>query len=335
MTITLFDFEKSLHECGDISYHTSLAVAVSGGPDSMALLWFLMAYTKDKNLSLNVYTVDHGLRPESASEAQMVEDFLKGQPYVHHKILKWDGNKPSTRLLEEARKVRYRLLIQAAQKDGCDCLFVAHHRDDQAETFLMRLSKGSGLDGLCGMSYRQNIETDGGQTIVLLRPLLDFSKQDLMNVCNENKVPFAIDPTNENKDYMRPRLRSIYAALEEEGLSAKRLATTAKRVQRAKSALEEMSKKLFNEALSYNCTNEYKFNYNLLKAAPEELRLRVILMTVEKIFPQDDYGPRLERIENLTHRIFFEPNFKSATLSGCLFTHNQKEKELVISKEAM
>ena len=328
MGLTLHQFEEALAACGDFSAQERLAVGVSGGPDSMALASLLSAYAQKHGKEIFVYTVDHGLRAQAAQEAALVSRLLSAWPNTHHKILRWEGEKPQTRLLEEARKARYNLLFEAAREDGCKSLFIAHHQDDQAETFLIRLAKGSGLDGLCGMRPMQPME--GG---ILVRPLLGFSKEELIQTCRENNIEFVDDPTNSNETYTRPRLRAVKKALEEEGMTSKRLATTATRLLRARQALEAMSDDLFKDALLESGEEGYVFDWLKLKSAPEELSLRVVLRSIELLCPHEDYGPRMERVENLLGRILHDDGFKGATLSGCAFTKNVKQNHLKIERE--
>lgn len=307
----------------------TIAVGVSGGPDSMALLWLLSQWSKGRNVSIEAFTVDHGLRAESAQEAQQVAAWVKDWPHVTHRILVWEGVKPESRILEEARGKRYALIAGAMRQSGVQNLFVAHHRDDQAETFLIRLAKGSGLDGLGAMRSRQRM--DNG--ITLVRPLLDVSKDDLILLCGESNIPYVDDPTNKNEEYLRPRLRAAQAVLEEEGLSAKRLALTAKRLGRASSALEDIAHDLFTTALVEEREDGFLFDYKALHAAHEELVLRVLLHAMNRVHPDGEYGPRLEKVENLLGRIIHDSAFKGATLGGCIFAIDAKNETLWVGRE--
>lgn len=305
-----------------------LAVAVSGGPDSMALLWLAARAAERGGFEIYAYTVDHGLRAESAAEAETVQGWIKNWPGVRHKILRWAGDKPGARVLEEARAARYDLIAVAMAVDEISTLAVGHHRDDQAETFLFRLAKGSGLDGLAGMLPAQK-----RKDIILLRPLLEVSKEDLVALCEAKDIPFVRDPTNENEDYMRPRLRAAREVLEQEGLSAKRLSLTARRIGRARAALESLAEELRLRALTEKREDGFLFDFNILRAAPEELVLRVVLASMEEIHPGEEYGPRLERAEALTARILYEEDFKGATLGGCIFAKDLRHATLWVGKE--
>ncbi len=329
MTLSEQEFSEKLAVMRDFAAEKSVAVAVSGGPDSMALCWLLSRWAEKNGLAVHAFSVDHGLRAESADEAKGVGAWVQGWPHVTHRVLRWEGEKPESRVLEEARAARYKLLAEAMKEAGCHSLFIAHHRDDQAETFLIRLAKGSGLDGLSGMRPLQSLEGHG----VLVRPLLDVSKEEILQMCDANNIPYVNDPTNKNEHYLRPRLRALKEALEEEGLSAKRLATTARRLARAKEALDDLAQDLFVMALKERRDDGFLFDYRALHAAHEELVLRVCLKAMDEIRQEADYGPRMERLETLLQRVLKDSLFKSATLGGCLFALDRKNGTLWIGKE--
>lgn len=328
MAYTLEDFEQSLAAL-DLDLAGPVVVGVSGGPDSMALLWLLSKFAEKQKFQIHAVTVEHGLRPESPEEAARVHDWVQGWTHVTHMIAPWEGDKPETRLLEEARRARYDLLKKAATTHGASYIFIAHHQDDQAETFLIRLAKGSGLDGLSAMAGVHPV----GDGLSLVRPLLDAPKDDLIALCRDNAVPFVEDPTNDNTDYLRPRLRAAKSVLEEEGLSAKRLAKTAARMARARAALENLSARLFKDALREQKEDGVLLDMVLLRTAPEELVLRVILHAMDTTHPGGDYGPRMERVESLLSRILHDEKFKGATLGGCLFAKDAKNGTLWIGRE--
>lgn len=293
----------------------------------MAMLWLLSRWAEKHDVFIDAYTVDHALRQESAQEAQQVGAWIKDWPRVSHHILRWDGEKPGSRILEEARFARYDLMAQAMKRQGTAFLLIAHHADDQAETFLIRLAKGSGVDGLSCMKPVQAM--DNG--VVIVRPLLEFTKADLVTICQSNNVPYVDDPTNKNEDYLRPRLRAARDILEEEGLSAKRLCTAARRMSRAREALEALAQTLFLAARMEQDAQKYVFDRQILQQSQEELVLRVILKAMNDLHPDDGYGPRLEKVENLLGRILHDQAFKGATLGGCIFS--VKGERLLIEKE--
>jgi tRNA(Ile)-lysidine synthase len=177
----------------DFPADESLAVGVSGGPDSMALCFLLSLWAQQakRKTLIHALTVDHGLRTDSDAEAKQVGRWLKGFKGVRHKILTWRPDKAVTsRVQERAREARYALMASYMKDYGLSRLFLAHHLDDQAETVLFRLSRGTGLDGLSGMAAEQAF-ADG---LVLCRPLLSIPKERLVQTCEANGVKFIDDP---------------------------------------------------------------------------------------------------------------------------------------------
>ena len=211
-------------------------LAVSGGPDSTALLLLAHRWRKERRIGpvLVAATVDHRLRPASKREAADVAKFAKSLGIDHH-ILVWSGKKPSKGLQEAARDARYGLLFGLAEKIRADAIVTAHTLDDQAETFLMRLAHGSGLSGLGGIR-----PTHMRDSVALVRPLLAVSKARLVATLRKNKIRYANDASNVDKKFLRPRLRELRAGLAAEGLGPERLATIARRLTRADDAIESI-----------------------------------------------------------------------------------------------
>lgn len=215
----------------------AIVLAVSGGPDSLALMWLAARWRKalKQGPALAVVTVDHGLRPEAAAEARAVRR-LAASLDLPHRTLRWNGDKPRTGIQAAARGARYRLLAQAAKTLGASHVMTAHTRDDQAETVLMRLSRGSGIAGLAAMA--REIERDG---VVLARPLLDVPKARLVATLTKARIAFATDPSNADPRFTRPRLRELMPQLAAEGCDARSLVRLAARAARADAALELMT----------------------------------------------------------------------------------------------
>ena len=314
------DFTKLMAR---FSLEGDLAVGVSGGSDSMALCYLL----KDSGLKVHALTVDHGLRPEAADEARQVGEWLSGWPGFQHHILKWEEPADSA-LQEEARKARYRLMSEYCAAQGIQHLFLAHHRDDQAETVLFRLAKGSGLDGLAGMQALQDYEG-----LTLVRPLLSVSKEALVKTCKDAGVDFIEDPSNENADFARVRLRQARAVLEEEGLSSKRLSVTAMRLARARQALEIWTEEVYKEVNIKNDAKRIEFQLKPLLSKPEEVIVRVVLMAFRQLRPESDYAPRMEKVEALVHDLRSLTDFRKRTLGGVIFEVDQGEDVLILAPE--
>ena len=216
---------------------TALVLAVSGGPDSTALLLMAARWRQARKTGprLLAVTIDHGLRRESAGEARAVARLAHALG-VPHRILRWTGKKPATGLQQNARDARYRLLAKAAARAKAGAIVTAHTLDDQAETVLIRMSRGSGLGGLGAMAREAPLPV-GGEA-VLVRPLLEIPKARLIATLRRARIAFADDPSNRDPRFTRARLREVMCALAREGLDARRLSLLARRLRRAEAAIE-------------------------------------------------------------------------------------------------
>lgn len=312
----------------------ALAVALSGGPDSMALLALVSEWAIPRDIRVVALTVDHALRPESATEAQQVHEWVARYfPPVTHKVLRRDVTHITpTKLQEQARHDRYRMMADECHAQGVSHLLLAHHQDDQAETFLFRLCKGSGLDGLAGMQTERALGD-----IHLIRPLLGFDKMSLMKTCHARDIPFVKDPSNGNDKFARVRLRQVMPLLAQEGLSAKRMSVTAQRLARARAALDQVTDQVWAQALML--TEEgLMFNLSVLQEQPEDIRIRVLMRALTAVSGQDDeYGPRLERVEELAQMLFTESaegaGFARTTLHHCIIEKSSARATLNIRRE--
>jgi tRNA(Ile)-lysidine synthase len=218
-----------------------LILAISGGPDSTALLVLAARWTKRlktrRKPKLLAVTIDHGLRPEARREAAAVKRLARRLGVPHH-TLHWRGDKPKSGLQEAARFARYRLLAQAAASAGFDHILTAHTLDDQAETVLFRLARGSGLAGLAGMAHATPLSAGDAGTLFLVRPLLHVAKARLYATLDAAKLSYAEDPSNRDPRFTRPRLRGLMPALAREGLDSRGFARLAVRARRANQAIE-------------------------------------------------------------------------------------------------
>ncbi len=216
-----------------------LVIAASGGPDSTALLLLAARWAKWQRQppQLLAVTVDHGLRLEAAAEAAAVKR-LASRLGVRHRTLRWRGKKPKTGLQEAARLARYRLLGDAAARAGYAHILTAHTLDDQAETVLFRLARGSGLTGLAGMAAASFLPGVSGRIILLLRPLLHIPKERLLATLQAAGIGYSEDPSNSDPQFTRARLRAVMPALAREGLDARGLSRLSMRMRRAEAAIE-------------------------------------------------------------------------------------------------
>jgi tRNA(Ile)-lysidine synthase len=230
---------EAAHLFADLAHHRGLVLAVSGGPDSTALLLLVARWraTLARGPKLLAVTIDHGLRVESTAEARAVRRVADALD-VAHRTLRWTGRKPSTGLQAAARAARYRLLASAARKAGARHVLTAHTLDDQAETVLFRLARGSGLTGLAGMARIAPLPVPGADQILLVRPFLAIPKARLIATVRAARVPFAQDPSNRDPRFTRARLREVMPVMAEHGLDAARISLLARRAARAEAAIE-------------------------------------------------------------------------------------------------
>ncbi|WP_445502459.1 tRNA lysidine(34) synthetase TilS [Microvirga sp. G4-2] len=277
-----------------LSHATGILAAVSGGPDSMAMMHLLARWGLERRIPIFVATVDHGLRPEAAEEAAFVarKAATLGLP---HRTLVWTGEKPRTGLQEAAREARYRLLIQYAREVGASHVVTAHTQDDQAETILMRLAKGSGLKGLTGMRRERNREG-----ITHARPLLGWPKAALLDLCRTSGWRFVTDPSNADERFARVRWRRLMPLLAEEGVTASRLARLAERVAQADEALEIKAREALERATPEAGEGVFSFQAACLAEEPFEIGLRILAQALGRI---DLDNIRLQRLESCIERL--------------------------------
>lgn len=286
-----------------------LAVAVSGGADSMALTLLAHGWAEAWGGSIIALTVDHRLREGAAAEAAQVRQWLAQRGIAHH-ILVRDESLPRHNLQAAARAARYRLLEGWCGSEGVLHLLVAHHREDQAETLLLRLARGSGLDGLAGMAGLAE-----HAPCRVLRPLLGVARQRLVATLKAAGQGWIEDPSNRNPAYARVRLRAGEAARDAAGLGAQQLAATAARLARARSALERDVAALLAEAAMLHPAGFVRLDPSPLLAAPEEVGLRA-LAGVLALVGGASYPPRLERLERLYRQVSAGLG-SGRTLGGC------------------
>ena len=307
---------------GDLARAPALVLAVSGGPDSTALLMLAARWCAalKNGPQLLAVTVDHGLRAQSAAEANAVKR-LACKLGVPHKTLRWTGRKPATGLQEAAREARYRLLAEAAKKAGARHVLTAHTMDDQAETVMLRLARGSGLSGLCAMARESDIF---GTTLV--RPLLDLPKARLIATLRKARLAFADDPSNRDPRFTRARLRGLMPALAKEGLSAPRLSTLARRLRRADLAIEAMvwaaGRRLASPAPS--AALALALDASAFARLPDEVALRLLGRAIAVI---GDEGPvELGKLEVLYEALAANKGRSAVirrTLAGAVVTHGR------------
>ncbi len=306
-------FSENMRRLGPFECSPKIAVALSGGSDSMCLTLLLKKWTIQHGGKLVALTVDHGLRSESRQEAACVTQWMKHQEIEHH-ILPWEGIKPLSKIQEYARAARYNLLENWCNTHGILHLCLGHNLEDQVETALFRLCRGSGLDGCAGMSAI--IEKP---TLRILRPILNVSRETIKQVLELNKQQWIEDPTNTNSKYTRNRLRKLQGLLGQEGLSTQRAFGFAKKQGQARLALEIAT----NEFIAKNIAL-YPEGYAFLKKdqlcnTPGDILLRSLAWILMSISGQD-FPPRHKNLEYLHSQLVSDSITTSRTCGGCLIS---------------
>jgi tRNA(Ile)-lysidine synthase len=290
-----------------------VALAVSGGSDSTALMWLAARWAGERANAprLSVLTVDHGLRKAAASEARAVKRAAKALGLAAT-ALTWRGAKPRAGVQAAAREARYRLMTEWCERHGAAALITAHTLDDQAETFLMRLARGSGLDGLASIG-----DTKRGATEIL-RPLLAVSRERLRATLEAAGVGWIEDPSNADDRFERVRMRRVLSLLEREGVSAKAISRTAERLARARRALDAAAEELFGRAVTIRDARHAAVDRAAYAAAPDELRVRLLQRILARIGGE---APELAAVERLA-AWHDAKGGRARTLAGCRVSKN-------------
>ena len=295
-----------------------VVLAVSGGSDSMALMVLVARWAASGRIPadvlIDVATVDHGLRAESAREADWVAERARALGF-RHTTLAWSGEKPQSAVQEEARAARYALLTAHAQAGPQPAAIVTGHTaDDQAETLIMRLGRGSGLDGLSGMSPARPLMPDS--SVVLVRPLLSLSKSALQGLLVRAGGTWLDDPSNDSLDFERVRLRAADANLEALGLSNAKLALSARRLSRARQALEVLTQEKLSALVAVHGGSYASLSRQAWAAEPAEIRVRLLARLLDT-FGGFARPAQLSQIEAL-EEVLAEGRPIAQTLGGCM-----------------
>ena len=311
--------------CTSLKVKRNLAVAVSGGSDSLALAYLTKCYALKNNIKVKYFIVDHKIRKESSLEAKSVKNVLK-KIGIESKILIWKGKKPSKNIQAIARNKRYSLLADECKKNDTDQLLIGHHLNDLFENFLIRLVRGSGLNGL--ISFGKNTKYKD-KNLNILRPLLDLEKSDLLHISKEVFNFFVDDPSNINTGYKRTRIRNLLQALEKEGLDKKKLKLTINNLKDSNETIKfYMNKNLEKNSVFLVRKNIYILNNNFFDQSHE-----IIFRSLTKIIQnlgKKYYPVRGKSINELIKGINFKA-FSKVTLGGCFI--ERVNKTILISQE--
>jgi len=291
----------------------AIGLAVSGGADSLALLLLVQRWASARDVSprLQVYSVDHGLRPEAAEEVAMVLSVAQSLG-VAATGLQWSGTKPHAGMQEAARIARYRLMGAAMAADKVPVLLTAHHRQDQAETVMMRLAHGSGVEGLRGMAVTSMVEG-----VRVHRPLLAVDPADLRAVIVAAGRAPAEDPSNFDPHYERVRWRQTMPQLAELGLDAATLARFAQRMGEADVAIAQMADAAFQSLVTLDGFGAARIGHEDYAGLSPAIAVRLLGRVLNIVGGRQK--PRgLGLVERLQSTLASGDLAKAATAHGCV-----------------
>jgi len=303
----------------------NLAVAVSGGPDSLALAYLAKCYSIKNNITVKFFLVDHRLRAESTKEAASVKKLLQKNG-ITCKVLSWKGKKPSRNIQSLAREARYSLLEKQCKKNNIKHLLLGHHSNDLFENFLIRVVRGSGLNGL--VSFNKSVKYKD-KDLIILRPLLNLEKNDLINISRIVFNFFIKDPSNTNEIYKRTRIRALLESLEKEGLDLKKLKLTIDNLRDSDKSIKfYVEKNVHDNSIHIKAKDICILNRNFFDQS-HEVVFRSLTFVIQKI-GKKYYPVRGKSINELINRITFK-TFSKITLGGC-FVESVNET-ILISRE--
>ena len=299
-------------------------IAVSGGPDSLALVALSKAYTFHKKCKFNYVLVDHKIRKNSSQEAKKVKNLLKRNK-INLKIL-ISKKKIIKNIQAEARISRYEILTNYCKKNRIQTLITAHNLEDQVETFLMRLSRGSGLKGLSAMRMLSKISTK----VRLFRPLLDVKKYYLQKISKNIFGSYVKDPSNKNVKFLRTKIRNLKAPLEKSGIRYEQIYRSIQNLSLSKNTLENYLNSIFKKMIKKK-NNEILINFRNYKELSYDTKLALINESVKQI-KKNYYDLRSKKVANLIEALN-KKNFKKSTLGGCIFFKKDSNLCLKVEKQ--
>ena len=302
--------------------NNSFVVAVSGGPDSMALAFLSNLLMNETKYKMYFLLVDHGIRKNSGKEALQVKKLLKTKG-INLRILK-NKKKIAKNIQKNARDLRYELLVEFCKRNKAESLLTAHHKDDQIETFLIRLSRGSGVEGLSSMGQSTNLKYG----IKLIRPFLEFKKDELNYISKKFFKNTMKDPSNKNRKFLRTNIRELSKILEKKGLNFDQIIRSIKNISSTKEAINFYVDRSLKKFVKFK-KKETILNLKMFRREPREVKFKIINRIV-KNRTSSYYPPRSQKVLNLISR-FETKNPKKCTLGGCIF--ERKNNLLYVTRE--
>jgi tRNA(Ile)-lysidine synthase len=299
-------------------------VAVSGGPDSLALSALSKAYSEEKKNKVFYVLIDHAIRKNSSKEALGVKKLLKKRG-IFLSILK-NKKKINKNIQSHARIIRYELLLNYCNKHKITFIMTGHHRDDQIETFLIRLSRGSGVQGLSSMNKLTKLNNN----TKLFRPLLNENKEDLIFLAKKYYGKVFKDPSNNNEKYLRTKIRNLVGKFEKSGIKRDQIINSINNLASTRDTLNAYIKGIEKKCLTKK-KNIVSINLNAFLSENNDIQLKILSNCLKNI-SKNYYPPRAKKVLNLISRIRVKKEIK-ATLGGCII--NKRQNNLIIFKEKL
>ena len=310
-------FEQSLN------INENLGVAVSGGPDSLALAFLVKIYSLKRLVKAKFFIVDHKLRKDSTKEARIVKKILK-KFNINLEILTWNGKKPKKNIQSIARKKRYDLMFAQCEKYKINYLLIGHHQNDLFENFFIRMTRGSGLKGLISLDKKNKI----GEKYIL-RPLIDQQKENLKFISKEVFNFYIKDPSNDDEKFQRIRIRKLINLLEKNGLDQKKFLMTIRNLKSSNSVIDfYVSENLNKNTHFYNDDNKMILNKGFF-FQPHEIIFRALSESL-KFVSKRYYFVRGKKLDKMISDIQNNRLFRT-TLGGCII--EKVNQSIIISKE--
>ena len=317
-------FKKKL----DDNNINNFCVAVSGGEDSLALTFLAKCYSLEKNTKAYFFIVDHKIRKNSTLESNIVKNKLKRFKIVSE-ILTFKKQKKISNLQSFARENRYNLIINQSLKKKFDLVLTAHHEDDLLENFFIRLLRGSGLKGLISFrKIKSKVKSD--HKISILRPLIDVSKKDLVYI-TKNTFNFNVyDPSNEDDQFLRVKVRKLISKLEKDGLTFNKFKVSLTNLSKSNDAIDYfVQKNIYDNSIYLKLSKKIILKKDFLNQ-PNEIVFRSFSEIIHKIGKKKTFT-RGSKVVNLLKYLKSSNNYSKKTLSGCII--QKIEKSVVISQE--
>ncbi len=326
MTDLVTDFRIKLDGFFTEKLPRKIAVAISGGSDSMALTILLQKFCLEKKIKLSAITINHNMRESSTIEASQLHQILRKKK-ITHEILEIDPKKiPTSNIEARLREARYELLYQSCIKQKIEFLFLGHQLDDVAENFLIRLFRGSGLDGLSSMQ-----ELASFKKIKLARPLLNSSKIELQRFLFDQNVEWFEDESNLDEKFLRNKIRNFLDTIPDKNLIQKRIKNTSDELTKIRDSFDEILLSEARKILEFSETGYFLIDLTKIKKIDEKIALKILALVLLEISGQV-YKPRLEKLRRFYEWMITDLAHKPKTFYGCII-EKYDSKRLAIYRE--